>query len=693
MVMGLYDVVVPHDFVSWRDAARQLLQNDVAPEHVLWQERQQGQRSLLANSATSRAASGAQGGLSHDTALRVPRAFLQLAESVACHASAERWHALYVVLHRLTHGEPALLDVATDPDVHRLWVMDKAVRREIHKLHAFVRFRAVDAPGRAPERAPERAYVAWFEPAHPVLRRATPFFARRFPGMRWSILTPTECAHWDLCTLTFTDGVARASAPAGDELEELWRSYYANIFNPARVATGVMRAEMPQRYWVNLPEARLIAGLIREAPARVSDMLAQYESPAREIPAALRSRVGNVTVPPRAPLGIRSATPSPLDVPGAWDPAHDPGVSVARERRRDAIAHEAHAHDASTYAVHVDDTIVRIGTASWTDPTLLAPGVFYPDGVTTPEARLQFYAEQFPLVEVDATFYVPPTRAMAAAWAARSPDGFVFDIKAFALMTGHAAHVNRMPDWLRRLLPRSVASNERFTARDIPSRIVDDIWQRFLDALAPLGTAGKLGPILLQFPRWFAPTRANADALRLARERLGTVAAAVEFRNPEWVTGRIAARTTALLEQLRLTYVAVDAPPGTRSSMPPSLFVTTPELAMVRLHGRRTDTWEARHAVVSERYRYLYDRAELTEWRDRIAQLASVVRDGATPSTGTSFPATPAPAPSFPDAAKARQGVHVLFNNCHANYGTSNASEITAMLVEFDKARRRPATI
>lgn len=204
---------------------------------------------------------------------RVPRAFLETAEAAACHADGERWALLYRVLWRLTHGEPKLVEVAVDGDVHRLLRMAKAVGREVHKMHAFVRFREVADDGGEPH------YVAWFEPAHPVVERGAPFFARRFPSMRWSILTPHRCAHWDGEALRFTAGVPRSAAPTGDALEALWRTYYASIFNPARLRPGAMRAEMPKRYWRNLPEAALIPDLAADAPARVRRMIEEQHLP------------------------------------------------------------------------------------------------------------------------------------------------------------------------------------------------------------------------------------------------------------------------------------------------------------------------------------------------------------------------------------------------------------------------------
>lgn len=710
-------------FHSWRNAARVLLQQHVSPDNLCWRVSCDTQSMMFAEQVSPFEINSPCVPLpSHGKAdARVPREFIRIAESVACHSDSTRWDALYRVLYRLTHGESSLMDVATDPDVHQLTAMNKAVRRDVHKMHAFVRFRAVESENDAHidvrentagepvtntsrHSAISTSYVAWFEPRHHIVQRATPFFARRFASMRWSILTPAECAHWNGSELQFSPGVSRAMAPSEDELEELWRSYYSHIFNPARVATGTMQAEMPQRYWNNLPEAQLIASLTRNAPLRVLKMMQQLDEAPEDIPEDLRSRIGDVTEPVRTREIVPQRLLMDLDTPGDWDPVHDPGVTTARARlmpsgnsselvasntdrmpamlRSEGAGNDTEYFDDSNATLQtpslsvaeLNNVALHIGTASWTDPTLLQRGVFYPDEVNTPEARLRYYASQFSLVEVDSTYYVPPTRAMAAAWAERTPDDFVFDIKAFALMTGHAAETKRLPDWLRRALPRSMAGNERIYAKDLPTKVVDDVWQRFQHALTPLRDAGKLGPILLQFPRWFAPTRESADALRTARERLGESCAAVEFRNPDWVRGRMAARTVSLLESLNFTYVVVDAPPGTASSMPPFAPITTPDLCVVRLHGRRTETWEARNAVVSERYRYLYDNNQLNEWSHRIDNIAEQMRQLKT---------------QFPDMAKARQGVHVVFNNCHANYGTTNAIEITKTLIEFDKVRRR----
>ena len=612
---------------------------------------------------------------------RVSRDFMRLASAVACHRDMSRWDTLYRVLWRITHGEPRLLEVATDPDISRLHTLERAVRRAAHKMKAFVRFRAVKSVASALPAAPEcisenvaassdeTRYVAWFEPAQNVVERVAPFFARRFASMTWSILTPDCCVHWDRSALHFTPGLPRSAAPRDDALEDLWRTYYAHIFNPARLNLDVMRAEMPKRYWIDLPEARLVRDLAREAPRRVAAMLAQTRAPAEPLPADMQAE-GDVGISPdvhgavaAAPLSARAsmrAVHRELEVPGAWDTVHDPGTLVAAYRA-------AHVSSRAPNGMVIDGARVVVGSAGWTDPTLTSGNVFYPPEANTPEERLRYYASRFSFVEVDATYYALPTRGMATAWAARTPRHFVFDVKAHALMTGHGADVRQLPDWLRRELPsRAAAANpgqdgrsERIYSRDLAPEIVAEVWTRFVDALEPLRASGKLGAVLLQYPKWFRPSRESAAALRAARDRLGDTLGAIEFRNRSWMEGRIGERTLALLRELDLAYVIVDAPPGTESSMPPTVAVTSSRLAVIRLHGRRESTWEARNDPATERYRYLYDRDQLAAWTRQM-----------------------------PDIAKQTQGVHVVCNNCHANYGTTNADEITEMLIDADGVRR-----
>jgi uncharacterized protein YecE (DUF72 family) len=325
---------------------------------------------------------------------------------------------------------------------------------------------------------------------------------------------------------------------------------------------------------------------------------------------------------------------------------HDPGSARAALRLRDVEA-------PPRAAIPVGEGRIRVGIAAWTEPTLVKPGVFYPAGVTSAEDRLRFYASRFSVTEVDSTYYALPARQMAELWVERTPDDFVFDVKAHALMTDHPTETRRLPKALRDALPAEQAAKSRLYAKDLPAELIDEVWRLFRDALEPLQTSGKLGVVLLQFPPWFVPSRANADALLLARERLNGLPMAVEFRHRSWLTGKMAQRTPQFLAENDIPMVIVDAPPGMKSSLPATPVVTSPRIAVVRLHGRREETWEQRNEITSERYRYLYDESELVEWVQPVLEVAAEV-----PET------------------------HVIFNNCYGNYAPTNAIEFSAQLQE-----------
>lgn len=266
-------IVIQPEYEAWRNAARQLLTQGVTPDDVLWTDDPQEAALFLGEDAEAKKPAA--------EALKVPSAFMDMARSAAAHTDAKRWALLYRVLWRLTlGGERHLLLMATDRDVRQMQDWCKAVGRDIHKMHAFVRFRLVSvdaATGR-------EQFVAWFEPDHRIVRLAVQFFEKRFAGMDWSILTPYECAHWDGKRLHFTQGVPRSSAPDEDALDDLWRTYYRNIFNPARVKISAMQSEMPKKYWKNLPEAPLISGLIAQSAGRVQGMLNTGERPTKPAP-------------------------------------------------------------------------------------------------------------------------------------------------------------------------------------------------------------------------------------------------------------------------------------------------------------------------------------------------------------------------------------------------------------------------
>ncbi|WP_425615398.1 UdgX family uracil-DNA binding protein [Anatilimnocola sp. NA78] len=265
----MHSISVQH-FEDWRTAARALLAAEVPPADIHWDQHHQEQRSLFgADNLPSELLSPT----APSPAARVPPEFLTLAKHVAAHREPQRWEILYRTLWRLTHGERHLLQVTTDGDIYQLTQMNKAIKRDIHKMHAFVRFRKIEVSG-------EEVFVAWHRPDHRIVRLATPFFARRFSTMTWSILTPDESAHWDQQSLSFGDGVPASEAPQQDALEELWQTYYANIFNPARVNVAQMKKEMPVRHWPTLPESKLIPELLQRAAARVDTMIDTREGPA-----------------------------------------------------------------------------------------------------------------------------------------------------------------------------------------------------------------------------------------------------------------------------------------------------------------------------------------------------------------------------------------------------------------------------
>ena len=286
---------------------------------------------------------------------------------------------------------------------------------------------------------------------------------------------------------------------------------------------------------------------------------------------------------------------------------------------------------------------ILVGTASWTDKTLLESG-WYPSDVTTPEDRLRFYAEQFPLVEVDSTYYTPPNERNSELWAARTPAYFRFNIKAFSLLTQHPTRPTALYKDLR---PEETTKN--VYAKDLGPKVVDEVWERFLSALEPLHTAGKLGAVLFQFPQWFTIRRSNKDYLLECKERAAPYRICVEFRSATWFSDdETTEETLDFLRSYVLPYVVVDMPQGHASSVPPVVVATNPDLAVVRFHGH-SDKWASRD--IYERFGYLYDEAELAPWARKLTELAQQTQE-----------------------------THVLLNNCYRNYAQTNARQLAALL-------------
>jgi uncharacterized protein YecE (DUF72 family) len=293
---------------------------------------------------------------------------------------------------------------------------------------------------------------------------------------------------------------------------------------------------------------------------------------------------------------------------------------------------------------------IRVGTCSWTDPTLLSSRRFYPDSARSAEARLQYYASQFNIVEVDSSYYAMPNERNSYLWAERTPDDFVFDFKAFRIFTQHPTPVNSLPKNVRDELNSELQRKGNLYYRDLPPELTDGLWQRFESSLLPVDTVGKLGIVLFQFPPWFYPGSQQLDYIEMCRNKLPQYRVAVEFRNNVWLSEKNQGTTLDFLRRNDLPFVCVDEPQGFKSSVPPMAEITS-DIGLVRFHGRNTQTWEKRGIGPAERFNYLYTEEELRPWAGKIRELASQASE-----------------------------MHVLFNNCYQDKAVVNARQICFML-------------
>ena len=292
---------------------------------------------------------------------------------------------------------------------------------------------------------------------------------------------------------------------------------------------------------------------------------------------------------------------------------------------------------------------ILIGTASWTDRTLIKDGHFYPPEAKTAEARLRYYAEQFPIVEVDSTYYFPPSEKNSVLWIERTPKDFTFNVKAYSLLTNHPTRPDSIYKDLE--LPDELADKKNLYREQLPDAVVDEVWQRFRDALMPLHSAGKLGAVLFQYPQWFVIGRKNKDYILECADRLKEFRIAVEFRHKTWLEERNVDETLSFLSDHDLPYVSVDMPQGFDSSLPPIAAATADDIAMVRFHGRDRKAWAKKNVSASERFRYEYSEAELNEWVPRIRDVSEQARE-----------------------------THVLMNNCYRDFAVNNARQLGDLL-------------
>ena len=285
---------------------------------------------------------------------------------------------------------------------------------------------------------------------------------------------------------------------------------------------------------------------------------------------------------------------------------------------------------------------ILVGTASWTDKSLLASG-WYPKGVDSAEERLRFYAEHFPLVEVDSTYYFPPSEKNSELWAERTPKNFKFNIKAFSLLTQHPTKVEAL---YKDLQPD--VDKKNVYPNDLEPKVIDEVWDRFLTALEPLDRAGKLGALLFQFPPWFTIARKNKDYVLECAKRAAPYPIMVELRHNSWMKGDNQQETLDFLEGHGLPYVCVDMPQGFKNSLPP-IVAATADLAAIRFHGHNDAEWES--GSVQKRFKYLYSEEELKQWAPKVKDLGAHAKE-----------------------------THVLMNNCHADYAQRNAHELAELL-------------
>jgi len=295
---------------------------------------------------------------------------------------------------------------------------------------------------------------------------------------------------------------------------------------------------------------------------------------------------------------------------------------------------------------------ILIGTASWTDKTLIQDGSFYPKTVaSSAEGRLRFYAEQFPIVEVDSTYYAPPSEKNCIAWINRTPPNFTFHIKAYSLLTKHPTRPASFYKDLVPLIPAEHQGKRAIYSNHLTEPVMDEAWKRFAQALLPLHSSGKLGVVHFQFPEWFIPGSQSRNYIIEVQDRLPDYRIAVEFRNGAWVNEKNLERTLSFLEQNRIPLTSVDMPQGFTSSLPPLAVATTRDLAYVRFHGRNTEQWDKPHAIATPRFAYKYSPDELAEWAPKLVELKSKV-----------------------------DKVHVLMNNCYRDYAVDNARELADLL-------------
>jgi uncharacterized protein YecE (DUF72 family) len=291
---------------------------------------------------------------------------------------------------------------------------------------------------------------------------------------------------------------------------------------------------------------------------------------------------------------------------------------------------------------------ILVGISTWNDAELIESG-FFPPEIKTSGERLSYYALKFPVVELDSSYHFLPTARNLAGWIQAAPPGFVFDVKAFSLLTQHPGSINSLPRDLREQAG-SASAKENLYLHHLPAAVIDQLWERFTRAILTLSTAGKLGLVTFQFPPWFHPGAENYRYIAACKSRLSGFRVAVEFRTGSWLNDERRKSTLGFLKENDIGLVCVDEPQGLASSVPPLAEITA-SFGVVRFHGRNRENWEKKNIIVNERYNYLYSEAELREW-----------------------------APKLQSMAAAADEVVVIFKNKHCDFAVQNAQQMRALL-------------
>ena len=269
---------------------------------------------------------------------------------------------------------------------------------------------------------------------------------------------------------------------------------------------------------------------------------------------------------------------------------------------------------------------IQVGTASWTDKSLIESGRFYPKGCTSAEDRLRYYASQFPMVEVDSSYYAMPSARNAELWAQRTPREFTFNVKAFRIFTGHQTPAQALPKDIAAALKSHFASKKNIYYKDLPDEIRDDLWARFERGIRPLHEAGKLTAVHFQFPPWIVPGKPGYALIEECAARLPGYLLATEFRHRSWFDDEHRDATLAFEREHGFAHVVVDAPQGFSNSLPQIWEVTNPKLAIVRMHGRNAETWNVKgQTAASDRFNYDYSDSELGDLANKIRVLSTMV--------------------------------------------------------------------